>query len=258
MQRWQTGNFLKKMHTEKIIALMNGDAPYDKKTPASLLKIIKKYPYFQTAHLLYALNLFYLRDAHFLYDVRKTAVYLNDRKKLFFLVENHFFDGDKIETLQHEIPQNSESVFNKIDSFLSENEDPIAETKEMPNSSAASVDYAGYYLSEIQEENPEPVKPLQFQDAIDRFLANDEISPIKIELKNWDRTEETPFPNMEAFDDSDVFSETLAKIYIKQRKYDKALEIIRKIVLFYPEKSSYFADQIQMLENLIINKNKKE
>jgi tetratricopeptide (TPR) repeat protein len=243
---------------EKIMALMNGDSQYDKKTPARLLKIIRKYPYFQTAHLLYTLNLFYLRDAHFLYDVRKTAVYLNDRKKLFFLVENHFFDGDKIETLQHEILQNSESGFNLIDSFLSENEGPVAKTKEIQNSSPVSMDYAGYYLSEIQEEKSETAKPLQFQDAIDRFLAKDEISPIKIELKNRDEDEETPFPDLEKEDDSDFFSETLAKIYIKQQKYDKALEIIRKIVLFYPEKSSYFADQIQILENLIINKNKTE
>ncbi|MDR1611136.1 MAG: tetratricopeptide repeat protein, partial [Candidatus Symbiothrix sp.] len=238
------------MHTEKIIIdLMRGNSRYDKKTQVSLSEIIEKYPYFQTAHLLYTLNLFHLEDAHFLYDLRKTAVYLNDRRKLFFLVENRFFDLDKIEALQHEIPKNADSVFNLIDSFLSEKEETFDEPEEIQDSPAVSTDYVSSYLSENQEEKTEDIKPLQFQDAIDLFLAKDEISPIKIELNNQDKEEKIPIPDVEEVDDSDFFSETLAKIYIKQRKYDKALEIIRKIVLFYPEKSSYFADQIQMLED---------
>lgn len=242
------------MRKENIITLMRGASQYDKKTLESLSKIIEKYPYFQTAHLLYTLNLFHIEDAHFLYDLRKTAIYLNDRRKLFFLVENRFFDSDKIAVLQHEIPQNSESVFNMIDSFLSEKEAMIGKIKETPDSSAASTDYISHYLSENQEEKTENSKPLRFQDMIERFLEKDEISPIKIELNKPEKVEETPVPDSKQVDDSDFFSETLAKIYIKQRKYDKALEIIRKIVLFYPEKSSYFADQIQMLEDLIINK----
>jgi len=247
------------MHTEKIIALMQGEAQYDKRTLANLSQIVEKYPYFQTAHLLYTLNLFHLEDAHFLYELRKTATYLNDRRKLFFLVENWFFDSDKIETLQHEIPKNSDSVFNLIDSFLSEKEEMADKTEKIQDFSAASTDYAGHYLVKDQEEKPENTKPMKFQDTIDRFLKEDEITPVKIELKNSDKAEKIAVPDSEQAGDSDLVSETMSKIYIKQRKYDKALEIIRKIVLHYPEKSSYFADQIQMLEDLInINKNKTE
>ncbi|GHT53794.1 hypothetical protein FACS189446_2090 [Bacteroidia bacterium] len=246
------------MRTENILALMHGESQYDKKTLSDLSKIIEKYPYFQTAHVLYTLNLYHIEDAHFLYDLRKTAIYLNDRRKLFFLVENWFFDSGKIAALQHEIPANSESIFNRIDSFLSEKEETMDEPKEIQTSSTVSADYLSHYIPENQEEKAENPKPLRFQDTIDRFLEKDGISPIKIELKNPDKAEETPAPDLEKVDDSDFFSETLAKIHIKQRKYDKALEIIRKIVLFYPEKSSYFADQIQMLEDLIINKNKTE
>ena len=253
------------MHTEKMIALMQEKAQYNKKTLANLSKIIRKYPYFQAAHVLYTLNLFHLEDAHFLYELRKTATYLNDRKRLFFLVENHFFDSDKIEALQHEIPQDSDSVFNRIDSFLSEKEETTDKTKKMQDLSAASTDYVSFYLSKIQGEKIEKPKPMQFQDTIDRFLKKDEISPVRIELKNQDnqdnqdKVEKIETPDLEEPDNSGFFSETLAKIYIRQRKYGKALEIIRKIVLFYPEKSSYFADQIQMLEDLIsINKNKTE
>lgn len=47
--------------------------------------------------------------------------------------------------------------------------------------------------------------------------------------------------------------ESLAKIYIKQRKYGRALEIINNLSLKYPEKSVYFADQIRFLRKLVNN-----
>ena len=54
-----------------------------------------------------------------------------------------------------------------------------------------------------------------------------------------------------------ISTETLAKIYIKQRKYSRALEIIQSLYLQFPEKNAYFADQIRFLEKLIINNNLK-
>ena len=48
------------------------------------------------------------------------------------------------------------------------------------------------------------------------------------------------------------FTETLARIYLKQRRYDKALEIIRSLYLNFPNKSIYFADQIRYLEKLVL------
>jgi len=45
----------------------------------------------------------------------------------------------------------------------------------------------------------------------------------------------------------------LAKIYLKQKRYDRALEIFKSLSLKYPEKNVYFADQIRFLEKLILN-----
>ncbi len=57
--------------------------------------------------------------------------------------------------------------------------------------------------------------------------------------------------------DNRNYTETLARIYLKQRRYSKALEIIRSLYLNFPNKNIYFADQIRFLEILVrINQNK--
>lgn len=50
-----------------------------------------------------------------------------------------------------------------------------------------------------------------------------------------------------------LLSESLAKIFIKQGRYDRAYEIISNLNLNYPEKSVYFADQLRFLRKLMIN-----
>ena len=70
----------------------------------------------------------------------------------------------------------------------------------------------------------------------------------------------TPEQEVEKEDDNaeeEYFTETLARIYIKQGRYSKALEIIKRLSLAYPKKNAYFADQIRFLEKLIINSNNK-
>ena len=49
----------------------------------------------------------------------------------------------------------------------------------------------------------------------------------------------------------DMMTETLAKIYLKQGKTDKALEIYNTLLMKFPEKSAYFTSQIEKLKNKI-------
>ncbi len=55
---------------------------------------------------------------------------------------------------------------------------------------------------------------------------------------------------------SDFFTETLAKIYIKQKQYSKAIGVLEKLSLKFPEKSIYFAGQIKIVTELMLNDKK--
>ena len=52
----------------------------------------------------------------------------------------------------------------------------------------------------------------------------------------------------------DYMTETLAKLYIKQEKFEDALKAYKILCLKYPEKISLFADQIKIIKNHIKNK----
>ncbi len=89
--------------------------------------------------------------------------------------------------------------------------------------------------------------PTKGDEIIESFIKKDpQISPPKPEqIDNENKAKKS------AEDDNDLVSETLAKIYIEQMLYDKAIETYEKLSLKFPEKSRYFADLIQSIEKKI-------
>ena len=83
-------------------------------------------------------------------------------------------------------------------------------------------------------------------ELIDSFIQKKEKIKFTVENDNQNLPERP--------EEDEYFSETLAKIYIKQKKYDKAIKIFEKLSLKYPEKSIYFADQIRFLTIIVNNK----
>ena len=118
--------------------------------------------------------------------------------------------------------------------------------KEEPR--AAEPKFTPYSLEDIPTASD--TKLFKGQSLIDKFIeSNPKISPITSGPE-----EHTNVPTIPETDISEsIFTESLAKIYIRQKQYDKAKRIFEKLNLKFPEKNRYFADQIEKIDKLITN-----
>ena len=256
---------------------LNRDTLYE------LRNLVARYPYFQTARLLYLKNLFLLHDIDFGSELRKSVLYVADRRMLFYLIEGDRYrmqPRPSVPEMQEAEPDMDRTLF-LIDSFLATlPEEHTADSGELDY----AMDYTAYLMQDeegteeqVSEEGPlrqpagEEERPRSMQ-LIDGFLRQSEETR---EFVGFSESEEEADRAESGVGDSpeadwqerllggeeeleeNCFTETLAKIYIKQHRYEKALEIIKKLSLNYPKKNAYFADQIRFLEKLIINAKSK-
>ena len=89
-------------------------------------------------------------------------------------------------------------------------------------------------------------------ELIDKFIeSSPKIPPVK---------KDEPIPSVffepSNADNSYLMTETLARVYLEQKKYQKAIQAYQILILKYPEKSSFFADRILDIKNLQNNNNK--
>ena len=233
------------MCMEKFSYYISHPEKLDRDTLYELRMIVRKYPDFDVARLLMLKNLYLLHDIEFGKELRVAALYLKNRLPLFNLISGA--DASALE----EIPQDDISVdrtISLIDAFLGT---LPAESLSLEAESAAAVDYVSAYLKNGNKVET-PVPALRGQDIIDEFLSNGN-ERITLDLNGGSDEVVTPVAEAceEQVAENSFFTETLANIYIKQCKYEKALEIIRRLCLEYPNKNRYFADQIRFLEKII-------
>lgn len=254
----------------------------NKETLYDLRSLVALYPYYQPARLLMLRNLYLLHDPTFDEELRRAAVYITDRRVIFNLVEAAHY---KLKRPTTKVREGNRTV-TLIDSFLSSipaereennNDNEFKDkkkTKRKPTAADATVDYVSYLLAtEFEDEddsqdediavldnNPSkanketnPSTPMSGMQLIDKFINDD---GGKLTLKdNPEFVPQLEDTNSEGekVQEEEYFTETLAGIYIKQGKYSKALEIIKRLNLNYPKKNAYFADQMRFLEKLILN-----
>ncbi len=82
-------------------------------------------------------------------------------------------------------------------------------------------------------------------ELLDKFIENNpkivptEKSKVKVNIKESTK-----------IDKNELMTETLAKVYLEQKKYKKAIQAFKILRLKYPEKSGFFADQIRAVKKL--------
>ncbi len=222
-----------------------------------LRQLVDRYPYYQAARMLLLRALYETHDPSFGQELRKAALYVPSRKVLYTLIEADRLKPKpepKVKRIEEDVEENGDRTYSLIDQFLNTTEE-IPQRKTRP-AVDASTDYIGYMQqleedvsgSQMLEDLP---KPTFNQQVIDTFLKQ---GKIKIE-DHPDEELQKPQIDNESAPNNDFLTETLARIYIKQGKYDNALEIIHPLSLKHQKKNRYFADHIRYLGKIIANNN---
>lgn len=247
---------------ETVAKLIEHPELLTQETLYGLREVVASYPYYQAARLLFLQNLFLLHDHHFGEELRKAAIFIPDRRVLFSMVEGINYEIQSI-PIQHEEYQNTEKntdrTLSLIDNFLQTSGETVATA---PNRKLTTIDpttdYAAYLLT-LEDAQPEEQSKEINQTKRSAELINQFIDKKQERIQLHETPEFMPEGIVSDEKENDKVEEeyltmTLAKIYIKQQRYEKALEIIKKINSYNPKKSTYFADQIRFLQKLIINK----
>jgi hypothetical protein len=116
--------------------------------------------------------------------------------------------------------------------------------KELPNRPQPTPKTS--FTSWVQQFQPTHVK-VQLSELMESKKREDAKQARKKKKKKKDKV--VLFAERSLKERKDLASETLAELLISQEQFDKAIEMYKRLILKFPEKSSYFADKIKNLKN---------
>ena len=229
----------------------------------TLEKITYRYPYFQAAYALYLKSLKEQEQFNFDLILKKTAVISPDRNTLYeWLYTDHTIQSS--ETLQVQEKEKTKPILETINKEKIEeiNHGEINEVDTKPKSIEVVIEAPKKSLpvnlsflewiewtknnSSRALQDSEPENSFEDKiDLIDAFLRNNpKIPPVSANTAKQNLSKEIKF------DKEELMTETLAKVYVKQGKFKKALLSYKILSLKYPEKNSFFTDQIKAIKDL--------
>ena len=272
------------MNTNDYINLLNNSKVINDKQTLILETIVNEFPFYQSARALYLKGLYNQESFRYNYELKKTAAHTTDRSVLFdFITSADFkiFQQEIYDKYQAEIQNIIVADFE----YVEEENQPVG----INSISKTTTSTETYFVSEQQETNKEVEaaleigKPFQFDKnethSFSEWLQLAKIAPIVREetekQMNVSSELEKKFDLIEKFIElnpkipkakdttaapiniaksnetpSSIMTETLAQIYLEQKKYSKAIQAYEILILKYPEKSSFFADRIKNIKIL--------
>lgn len=218
------------MKTDDFMRLIAEPETVDGTHAADLKELTERYPYFSQARVLYLRSLQKSQSIHFESQIGITTLYASDRNWLYFYLYPEAQLSKAPESHQRDA-RFSGSYFDLLEAAESEGGDTRVSLKKIAESLKAS---RAMLKEEIRIPKSAPVH-------------QPEMPQTKIEI---------PVPDYFRYEDEqtkDLSLEEKSRLYIRQKKYSEAIEILRQLNLINPKKSIYFADQIRFLEKIIAN-----
>ena len=199
---------------------------------AAIDSLLLEFPYYQTAQLLLTKGLLNTNSIRYNRQLKKAAAYSLDRKQLFTLITQNKAGYKAVPILEKE---KTKSIPKELELGK-----PLDFNEEEKHSFSEWL-----VLSKVKKIERKP-KPQQ-TDLINKFIdKKTTIRKPKKEafFKAVDVAKESLVENNE------LVTPTLAKVYLEQEHYEKAISAYKKLSLKYPEKNSLFANQIKLINKL--------
>ncbi len=206
-----------------------------------LTAILNEYPYFQAARAIHLKSL--KNNESFKYNsaLKKTAAYTTDRTILFDFITSKEFTKETTDLEEVDQRISTKTSLDKpvtIEEAL-EIGKPISFTQTETHSFNQWLQLSTHKKIERKEK-----KQLKKSTIIDNFIKqNPKISKVS---KDSDKKEVAIIEQQDSY----LMTETLAKVYLAQKKYGNAIKAYEILSLKYPEKSGFFADQIKRIRIL--------
>ncbi|SDK66923.1 hypothetical protein SAMN04488034_10147 [Salinimicrobium catena] len=269
------------MKQEEITYLLQNPAAVTLDQTAALKEVLQEYPYFQAARAVRLKGLKNSNSLHYNKALKITAAYTTDRGVFFDLITSEEFNQNQIaeqirkhEEQEKELSEKEEenlTLDKALKMKIRESEqvfDPDLFRKQEKTEKEEARLQIGRPLDFSKEENhsfsewlklstatpvkrdeePSEEKDDDFKsrkfDLINKFIAkNPKIAPVKSSKKANIAEENLISPEA-------LMTETLARVYLEQKNYKKAIQAYKILILKNPEKSGFFADQIRAIEKL--------
>ena len=249
------------MNTSDFTYLLHHPSALNKDQVSNVSAIIQEFPYFQSARAIYLKGLKDLGSFKYNQELKTTAAYTTDRTVLFNFITSDVFLQNDIST---HIKQNFDQIKTiKVEEFqdISIRKSSIADDSEsklelgkpLQFDKTETFSFSEWLRltqkkpidrSEVSEPEDDSNRDKKFA-LIDAFISNKpKLKPLDKHSKLINIAEDS------IFETEDLMTETLARIYVEQKNYDKAIQSYRILSLKYPEKSSLFADQIKAIKVL--------
>ncbi len=222
------------MKAEQIFQYILAPEKLNQDTLPFMKELTQRHPAFEAAWILYLRNLKNINDSSFEQELINGAIRIQDRRKLYLFL-NQKIQETEVETVVGNEPLKVDEpdIFNLI--FAP---DYRLEASEKAEENLNEVVGAGNTISEKKFR------------LIDKFLEAQPKMPV---AKTSESTSPREGGEHNKDENDDLVTETLASIYAQQGYYKKAIQIFEKLSLKYPEKSTYFAAQIEKIKSLMNN-----